>query len=176
MAGIGWMVLTGLLFVAVTGVVRYLGSDLPSVEAAFIRYAFGLVFFAPFLLRLKLHTLRGRVLGLYVARGVFHGGAVALWFFAMARIPIAEVTAIGYTAPIFTTLGAALFLGERLHVRRLAAIFAGFCGAILILRPGFQTIEVGSLAQLTAAPLFAASFLLAKRLTDTETPAPSSRC
>jgi len=165
------MVLTGLMFVAVTGIVRYLGSDLPSVEAAFIRYLFGLMFFVPFLLRLKLHALRGRVLGLYAFRGLFHGGAVALWFFAMARIPIAEVTAIGYTAPIFTTIGAALFLGERLHMRRVMAIVAGFCGALLILRPGFQVIEVGSLAQLAAAPLFAGSFLLAKRLTDTESPA-----
>lgn len=58
------MVLTGLLFVAVTGIVKYLGSDLPSVEAAFIRYLFGLMFFVPFLLRLRLHALRGRVLGL----------------------------------------------------------------------------------------------------------------
>lgn len=171
LAGLGWMVLTGLMFVAVTGIVRYLGSDLPSVEAAFIRYLFGLMFFLPFLLRLKLHALRGRVLGLYAFRGLFHGGAVALWFFAMARIPIAEVTAIGYTAPIFTTIGAALFLGERLHMRRVMAIVAGFCGALLILRPGFQVIEVGSLAQLAAAPLFAGSFLLAKRLTDTESPA-----
>ena len=94
-----------------------------------------------------------------------------LWFYAMARIPIAEVTALGFTAPIFTTLGAALFLGERLHLRRIGAVLIAFGGAMIILRPGFQVIEVGALAQLTAAPLFAVSFLLAKKLTETESSA-----
>ncbi|MEE8296206.1 MAG: DMT family transporter [Hyphomicrobium sp.] len=169
--GIGWMVLTGLLFVAVTGIVRHLGSNLPAVEAAFIRYAFGLVLVLPVLLRVGSRIPRGRAMTLCIARGVVHGGGVMLWFFAMARIPIAEVTAIGYTAPIFTTLGAAFFLGERLRARRVGAMIAGFIGVIVILRPGFQTMQLGSLAQLTAAPLFAVSFLLAKKLTETESPA-----
>ena len=83
----------------------------------------------------------------------------------MARIPVAEVTAIGYTTPIFTTIGAAVFLGEILHMRRILAVAAGFIGAVIILRPGFQGIELGSMAQLLAAPLFAVSFLLTKKLT-----------
>lgn len=164
------MIATGLLFVAVTGIVRHLGSDLPAVEAAFIRYAFGLVLMLPVLARLRGRLPRGQAMRLCLLRGVFHGGAVMLWFYAMARIPIAEVTAIGYTAPIFTTVGAALFLGERLQARRVGAVAAGFAGVLVIMRPGFQTIELGSLAQLCAAPLFAASFLIAKKLTDSASP------
>ncbi len=171
LAGIAWMLATGLLFVAVTGTVRYLGSDMPAVQAAFIRYLFGLILIAPILLRLRGNWPSRGMMGLYVLRGLFHGLAVMLWFYAMARIPIAEVTALGYTAPIFTTIGAALFLGERLHTRRILAVVAGFLGAIVILRPGFQTIEMGSIAQLAAAPLFAASFLLAKKMTRSESPA-----
>ena len=101
----------------------------------------------------------------FVARGIVHGIAVMLWFYAMARVPIAEVTALGYTAPIYVTLGAAYFFGEKLHARRIMAVVIGFAGAMIILRPGFQEISSGQLAQLTAAPLFAASFLLAKGLT-----------
>jgi drug/metabolite transporter (DMT)-like permease len=108
---------------------------------------------------------------IFVGRGLVHGVAVMLWFYAMARIPIAEVTALGYTAPIFVTLGAAFFFGERLHLRRIMAVAAGFAGAMIILRPGFQEISSGQLAQLTAAPLFAASFLLAKGLTREVSPA-----
>ncbi len=167
LAGIGWMAVTGLLFVCVTAIVRHLGSDLPAVEAAFIRYAIGLVMIAPVFLRRNFRRPDGRDMKLYVARGLVHGCAVMLWFFAMARIPIAEVTAIGYTAPIFTTIGAALFLGEKLQARRIAAVIIGFAGAMIIIRPGLETIKPGALAQLAAAPLFATSFLLAKRLTDT---------
>ena len=165
---IGWMLLTGLLFIAVTGIVRHLGSDLPAVQAAFVRYAIGLGFMLPFLYRTLRTRLIPRRIGLHVLRGVVHGGGVILWFFAMARIPIAEVTAIGFTAPLFTTIGAVLFLGEKLRARRIAAVIAGFLGTVIILRPGIEAIHVGALAQLAAAPLFACSFIVAKKLTETE--------
>ena len=165
------MLVTGVLFVAVTGIVRHLGSDMPAVQAAFIRYAFGTVIIAPVAFRLWRRV--GFIppdaiqIKLYTFRGLAHGAAVMLWFYAMARIPIAEVTAIGYTTPIFTTIGAAIFLHEVLHIRRIAAVIIGFVGAMIILRPGFQAIELGSLAQFTAAPFFAVSFILAKKLTGT---------
>ena len=165
---IGWMLLTGLLFIAVTGIVRHLGSDLPAVQAAFVRYAIGLGFMLPFLYRTLRTRLIPRRIGLHVLRGVVHGGGVILWFFAMARIPIAEVTAIGFTAPLFTTIGAVLFLGETLRARRIAAVIAGFLGTVIVLRPGIEAIHVGALAQLAAAPLFACSFVVAKKLTETE--------
>ena len=164
--GIAWMAVTGLFFVAVTGIVRHLGSDMNPVQAAFIRYAFGIVLLAPVFYRLIVDwTLPNRP-GLHLVRGVVHGIAVMLWFYAMARIPIAEVTAIGFVAPIFTTLGAALFFGEKLHTRRFGAVLVGFGGTLVILRPGIQVIDVGALAQLTAAPLFAMSFLISKKLTE----------
>lgn len=169
--GIGWMVLTGLLFVCVTGIVRHLGSDMPAIEAAFIRYAIGLFLITPVLFRLRPKMPRGRKMAMFAGRGIVHGVAVMLWFYAMARIPIAEVTAIGYTSPIFVTIGAAIFLGEKLQMRRIAAVLAGFVGALIILRPGLSEISLGQMAQLTAAPLFAASFIFAKKLTRDEDPA-----
>ncbi len=162
------MVSGGLLFVAVAVMVRHLGSDLPAVEAAFIRYVFGLLILIPVFVRMQWRRVRGANLKFYALRGAAHGAAVMLWFFAMARIPISEVTAIGYTTPIFTVMGAVLIFGERIHVRRIIAIAIGFIGILIILRPGFTTIEIGSVAQLVAAPCFAISFLFAKKLTNTE--------
>lgn len=166
--GIAWMALSGVLFVAVTGIVRYLGSDMNPVQAAFIRYAMGVVIMAPLLLRVKWSRFVARRPGLHLARGVVHGAGVMLWFYAMARIPIAEVTALGFTAPIFTTIGAALFLGEKVRARRIGAVLMGFAGALIILRPGIAVIDPGAIAQLVAAPLFATSFILAKKLTETD--------
>jgi len=165
------MVLTGILFVAVTGVVRHLGSELPAVEAAFLRYAIGLAMISPVFLRLRHHRPSAANMRFYAGRGLVHGIAVMLWFYAMARIPIAEVTAIGYVAPIFVTLGAAIFLKEKLHFRRIMGVVFGFAGAVIILRPGFETLNLGQMAQLAAAPLFAASFLMAKKMTDKIDPA-----
>jgi len=168
LAGALWMITGGLLFVAVAVLVRHLGSDLPAVEAAFIRYVFGLLILTPVFLRMRWHRVRGSNMRLYALRGLAHGAAVMLWFFAMARIPISEVTAIGYTTPIFTVLGAILIFGEQVRIRRIMAIIVGFIGILIILRPGFVTIETGSIAQLIAAPFFAISFLFAKKLTNTE--------
>ena len=162
------MLLTGLLFACVTGVIRYLGSDMPAIQGAFIRYAIGTLMIAPLFLRNWTGIPERKTLQLYAVRGLIHGVAVILWFFAMARVPMAEVTALGYVAPIFVTIGAALFLGERLHLRRLFGVGAGFVGAMVIIRPGFEEINLGQLAQLSAAPLFAASFIIAKKLTAQE--------
>jgi len=164
--GIVWMFVTGLCFVTFTGIIRSLGSNLPAVESAFIRYLIGLVLMAPIIIKAFKVRLSGKVLVGFALRGLAHGIAVILWFYAMARIPIAEVTAIGYTSTIFITLGAALFLGEKLRLRRMMGVLAGLAGALIILRPGFQEISIGQVAQMTAAPLFAVSYLLAKRLTN----------
>ncbi len=168
LAGSIWMVVAGVLFVAVTITVRHLGSDLPAVEAAFIRYSFGLLLLLPVIIKMRWRQLTRQSMTLYSLRGLAHGIAVMLWFYAMARIPIAEVTAIGYTTPIFTTIGAVLIFRERIQVRRILAIFIGFIGTVIILRPGYVSIELGSIAQLIAAPLFAVSFLFTKKLTRTE--------
>ncbi|MEM7524669.1 MAG: DMT family transporter [Pseudomonadota bacterium] len=169
-AGVAWMVVTGLFFVCVTGIVRYLGSNLPAAEGAFIRYAVGLLLVSPALVSALRRHMSPKVWALYGVRGAVHGVAVILWFYAMARIPMAEVTALGYTAPIFVTIGAALFLGERLRARRIIAVLIGLAGVLIILRPGFQEIGAGQIAQLVAAPLFAASFIIAKLLTSEARP------
>ena len=166
--GIAWMALTGLLFVAVTGIVRHLGTDMSPVQAAFIRYAMGVVIMAPIILRVRWTRIASGRVGMFLTRGLVHGAGVMLWFYAMAHIPIAEVTALGFTAPIFTTIGAALFLGEKVRARRIGAVLMGFAGALIILRPGIAVIDPGAIAQLVAAPLFAASFILAKKLTETD--------
>lgn len=162
------MLAGGLLFVAVTVLVRHLGSDMPAIEAAFIRYLIGVGLVLPLIWRMRWRGIRPGSIKLFCWRGLVHGVAVMLWFFAMARIPLAEVTALGFSTPVFTALGAILFFHEQVKARRMLAIAAGFVGTLIILRPGFQTIEAGSLAQLIAAFLFAGSFLLAKKMTQRE--------
>ena len=157
-----------MLFVGVTVAVRYLGTSMNPVQAAFIRYCFGIVLILPLLSRAGVMSLDRDRLGFHALRGLLHGGGVILWFLAMSRIPISEVTALGFTTPIFVNLGAAVFLSERLKPYRVAAVLLGFIGALLILRPGLRVIDIGALAQLGAAPLFACSYLMAKSATRRE--------
>ncbi|MCB2111409.1 MAG: DMT family transporter [Defluviimonas sp.] len=158
------MLATGLCFVAVTGSVRWLGTGLPAAEGAFLRFVFGSILLAPALLRLLRRGLPQGSLPLFALRGALHSLATVLWFYAMARLPVAEVTAIGYLNPIVVTLGAALLLGERLAARRLTAVAVALLGALVVLRPGLRELGPGHLAQIAAAIFFGLSYLIVKRL------------
>lgn len=162
--GVVWMVVTGFCFVAVTATVKHLGDAVPASQAAFLRYLLGLVFLIPMLGTLVRLRPGWRETALYSARGLVHALGVILWFFAMTRIPIAEVTAMNYLSPVYVAIGAALFLGERMAARRIAAIAVALLGALIILRPGFREVSSGHLAMLGTAVLFAVSYLIAKRM------------
>ncbi len=164
MIGVFWMVVTGLMFVAVTAIVKYVGDDVPPAQAAFLRYLLGLVFIIPMIRPILRARLDLRQVKLFGIRGVVHTVAVMLWFFAMTDITIAEVTAMNYLSPVYVTLGAALFLGERLAARRIIAVGVALIGALIILRPGFREVEPGHVAMLFTALFFAAGYLIAKQM------------
>ena len=159
-----WMFVTGLLFIAVTAIVKWVGSDVPAAQAAFVRYAMGLLFVVPMIPALRRATIPRLALSLSVLRGAAHTVAIIAWFFAMSRIPIAEVTAMNYITPLYVTLGAALFLGERISWMRMSAIGMAILGTLFILRPGFREVEPGHLAMLLGTLAFGVSFLTAKPL------------
>lgn len=158
------MLAAGLSFVDVKGIVRYPGTDLPAGQAAFLRFSFCILFLLPAIIPVLRGGFGAGLLRLYGWRGAFHTVAVILWFYAMARMPLAEVTAIGYLNPVLVTIGAALFFGERLTRVRMLAFVVALLGAMIILRPGLRELTPGHLAQLAAAVFFAGSYLVGKEL------------
>ncbi|WP_299841505.1 DMT family transporter [uncultured Jannaschia sp.] len=164
--GILWMLLTGVLFVMVTAVVKFAGENLPAAESAFLRYLIGFVFLIPFARSALTVRMPARQVALFAGRGLVHAIGVMCWFYSMTQIPIAEVTAMNYLNPVYVTLGAAMFLGERLAWPRICAVLAALAGTVVILRPGLRAVEMGHLTMLVTAALFGASYLLAKPLSD----------
>ena len=160
--GILWMMLTTILFVGVTATVRYLEGEVPAPQAAFLRYAIGTLFLIPSLISLTKIKPDKPLLQKFILRGLVHSIGVTLWFYAMSVMPVAEVTAIGFLTYIFVSIGASIFLKEKLHKHRLAAILISFIGALIVLRPGFKVIESGQLGMLMATVVFTASYLIAK--------------
>ncbi|MBF9032414.1 EamA family transporter [Rhodobacterales bacterium HKCCE3408] len=169
--GIFWMLVTGLCFVAVTALVKLVGPGVPPAQSAFLRYALGLIFLIPMVPAMRRAVLTRRTLALFGARGVAHTAGVICWFYAMTRIPIAEVTAMNYLNPVYVTVLATIFLGEKLAARRVLAIVAALVGALIILRPGLRELNSGHLAMLFTAFVFGFSYLLTKVLADTVEPA-----
>ena len=162
--GLLWVVLAGINFVGFVVLIKYVGSELPPVQAAFIRYLFGFVVLLPLFIRNGTHIFDTKHIHLHGLRGFIQALAVMLWFYAVTKLPIAEVTALGFVSPIFVVFGAVFFLRERMNKARIAAVVLGLVGVFVILRPGFSVINSGSVAMLLAAPLFAASKVLTKYL------------
>ena len=161
---LAWMVMACLMFALVMVSIRLFLTDLPPPQTVFLRYFLGIFLIAPFLRTSPRAVLRSPARGALILRSALHGSAVFLWFYAVLRIPLAEVNAMLNLGPVYATIGAALFMGERLRFRRIAAICVAFLGALIIIRPGFVEIGVGTLAVMATAMLFAASDLFAKQL------------
>ena len=156
------MELTTILFVGVTATVRYLEGEVPAPQAAFLRYAIGTLLLTPSLITLIKIKPNKPLMSKFLLRGLVHSFGVTLWFYAMSVMPVAEVTAIGFLTYIFVSIGACIFLKEKLHKHRITAVIISFVGALIILRPGFKVIESGQLGMLMATVVFTASYLIAK--------------
>ncbi len=158
------MLATTLAFVGVNGIVRHLGTELPAAQSAFIRFAFGLVLLAPALWAMRGTRLPEGIWPLFLWRGGLHVAAVILWFWAMARVPVAEMAAIGFLNPVVVLVIAGLLLGEGLGRGRVVSVLVALVGALVVLRPGLREVSAGHLSQLAATLCFAVSYIFAKRL------------
>lgn len=167
--GILWVGLSGILFALLNVFTLIPAQHLNPYVMAFLRYLFGAMFLLPIVFRLGLHrALHTNRLALHVSRGAIHTAGMILWFIALPLTTLAEITALGFTGPIFVTIGAALFLREDVRMRRWMAVFVGFIGTMIIIRPGFSALHLGVLCILISTPIFSASNLISKALARTD--------
>lgn len=155
-----------------TALTRVVTQELHPLEVAFFRNLFSLVLILPWLLRAGPGVLRTSRPALHVARAALKLVAMVLLFFAISIMPLADVTAIVFTSPLFVVLGAALLLGETLTLRRLAAVALGFLGILVVLRPGSAVFDPRMMTAVGAAVGFAGIALLLKAMSARE-PAPT---
>ncbi len=161
-----WSASAGLIFCLLNTLGRTLTLQLDPLQAQFLRYLFGFLVMLPLLLRQGMAVFVPKHIGGQFLRGAVHTVGLMLWFIALPKIPLADMTAIGFTGPIFIMMGAALFLHEPMHWERWLATGFGLVGMGIVLGPKFS----GSgghyhLVMLASAPVFAASFLITKALT-----------
>lgn len=169
--GILWMLLSSALLAGVAALGRLVALEgVPTVQTVFLRLFFALLCFAPLLMRRRIEMLQTAHLRLYAIRVVVGLTGMTLWFAALAEIPVGEVTAIGFLAPIFGTVGAALVLGEVVRWRRWTATLVGFAGALVIVRPGMEDISLGTWLALGAALGMSVAGLMIKTLSGKDDP------
>ena len=163
-----WMCAAATCFALMITLVRQLTDDLHPLQVVFFRTAFGLLAMLPWLLGQGVGVLRTGRFRLHLLRALIGIFAMVGWFTTLSLMPLAEATALSFTAPIFTSLLAVLILGEVMRLRRWTATMIGFLGALLIVRPGFAAIDPAALLAIGTAAVWATSTVLIKVMARTE--------
>jgi drug/metabolite transporter (DMT)-like permease len=170
-AGVIWITISMALFAGLAVFSRQaMNAGLHPFEVVFLRNACACVLLAPLLVYRGRSFLRSERVGLYGVRVAISLLSMQAWFYALSLIPIGEVTAISYLAPLFGTLDAVLLLGEVVRIRRWTALAVGFAGAMIMLRPSGSAIGVGQVCALLSAMMGGLTSVLVKQRTARDDP------
>jgi len=165
------MILSVSLFTVSHGFVRVVAEEIHPFEIAFSTSLFSFTFYLPWLIRTRFRPLRTNRIRLHWVRAFFNVSAVCGWYVALTMTPLSDAVALTLTGPLMATLGAVLFLGEPARLRRWVAMGIGIAGALLIIRPGFQSFNTGYWFVILSLTCTAGSRLITKQLTQSEAPA-----
>lgn len=149
-------------------IIRYASDQLHPMQIAFFRNFFGVLVFMPILFANGTGFLKTQRLMLHGFRGVLNVAAMFMFFYALSITEVAHVTALAFSAPIFAGVLSVIVLGEAFHLRRWVAIFVGFLGVLVILRPGMIPVDLGSMLVLASALLWAIVMIIIKVMSRTE--------
>jgi len=171
LAGIVWVTISMLQLAGLACIARYaaLGGMHP-LQIVFLRNFFALLTMLPLLAWRGISLAQSRSYHLYGLRVVISLIAMSCWFYALSLISVGELTAISFLAPLFGTVGAVIFLGEIVGAKRWSAMFIGFLGAMVMLRPGVMAFGLGQGLALTAAASLGVVAVLIKHLTASDDP------
>ena len=129
------MIVALFMFTVMGICIRLSAAHLPVIEVVFFRNFLAVLILLPLLARVGFGTLYMRRPKLFFLRAAINSVGMFCGFTALTMIPLAQMTALSFTTPLFVTIGAVLFLGEVIRARRIAAICVGFLGCLLYTSP-----------------------------------------
>ena len=166
-----WMLVSCVALSCLAAMGRMLGQyEVNSFQTVFCRLFFAFVVLLPLVLHSGIGKVATTQLKTYIFRSISGIIAMWMWFYAVTLIHIGAQTALRFLAPLFTTMGAAVFLGEIVRMRRWLAIMVGFIGALIIIRPGIIDLTLGHFVAIATALAFGCSTLIIKHLTRKDDP------
>lgn len=168
--GAVWASLAGLAFAAMAVMIRVIADGLPPLEIGFFRSFIALLLMTPYAVRTGPGVWRSVNHKAFAARGLTGGTFVMFFFSGVALMPVADAQALTFTTPLFGMVLAMLFLGERFRLNRVVTLAVGFAGALIIIRPGFETVSIGAVLVLLSALSAAGSGTLLKYITRSDPP------
>ena len=164
---ISLMVISGLFFVLMHSAVKYLSKEVHIFEIAFFRCALVIVVLAPIISQQGKSLFVTRQPKTQFLRITTNSVAMLCFFYGISSTPLAQLTTLGFTVPIFATILAVVFMKERIKLRRTGALIVGFIGTLVVMRPDIS-IEFGALLIIFSSFLWSVCLIFIKKLTETD--------
>jgi len=164
------MLLGGIGFSVAMAIAKQLTSEIHPFELNFFRCVFGLVALAPMFLRGGLGIFETKCWRLHLGRGLFGGVGQICVYYALSFLPLAIVTAVTYTRPLWLVVLAVLFLGESVRWRRWTAIAVGFLGVLIIARPSLDGVDLPLLVLVFSTLCHSSAHVFLKKATAIDSP------
>lgn len=174
MRAIGYMIASTASFSLMNSFIRFVSGEIDTTVIVFWRNFMCVFLLLPFMLRMGYaqgnvkNAFRTGRISSHLARAAIGLVGMETWFHCVSILPLNQATALSYTAPLFTTLFAALYLHEQITKPRLIALIVGFLGAMVILRPSPEHFDIRALWVMFATSMWAIAGMLVKSLTRTE--------
>ncbi|MBM3581496.1 MAG: DMT family transporter [Alphaproteobacteria bacterium] len=166
--GFSLMVVSGIAAIVTNAGIHHVATELHPFVVTFFRNLIGVVFLFPLLVRTGIAGLKPNRPGLQLTRGLLQAVSAFLFVAGLALAPLAKVTALNFTAPLFASVLAVAFLGETVRLRRTVALTIGFSGTLVVLRPWEIAFDPGSTYILLSAFLWAIGMIVVKILMRSE--------
>ncbi len=153
------------------GFAKYLSSTLPVLQITWSRYFFTVVIVLPIMLIFFRKNLTWTEQPkLQLIRGLLLFCANILFFYSISVISLAKALTLAFIAPLIVTVLSPFLLGEKVGIRRWAAVITGFIGSLIVIRPGFVEINLASIAALGTGVLYAFYLIVTKKLHNSDHP------
>lgn len=170
--GLAFMFVSTICFTGMQSAIRFVAEDtanpLHPLELVFFRNIFGVIAIAPVFMRSGLTILKTRRIGLHLSRAVIQSIGMMSFFVGLTLIPLTEVTALSFSAPLFATVLAIFVMGERVRIRRISALIIGFAGVLIVLQPGVGAVSTGALFIVVSSLIWAIAMTMIKSLSRTD--------
>ena len=164
---ISLMIISGLFFVLMHSAVKYLSKEVHIFEIAFFRCALVIFVLAPIIFKQGKKIFKTKQPKVQFLRITTNSVAMLCFFYGISTTPLAQLTTLGFTVPIFATILAVIFMKEKIRLRRTTALIVGFIGTIIVMRPDIS-IELGALLIIFSSFLWSICLIFIKKLTQTD--------
>lgn len=167
--GMSYIILAELMFVTMAALVKLVSVTVSNEMIVFFRSFFVITILLPWLLHKGFsNMIKTQCIHLHLLRSISGVCAMYCFFYALAHIPLAEASLLSMTAPFFMPMIAFFWLHETITFKVMSAIFIGFIGVVLILKPGFNSFSPVTLIALASGALAALAKTSVRRLSSTE--------